>query len=74
MIVSFELLSLLRRLIQRLLMMDADASRCIASIILWLEIDPKFGLMVIDFLFYFYFRSYLVDSLARTAQNKVSIF
>ena len=76
MIVNFELLSLLRRLIQRLLMMDADASWCIASIISWLEIDLKFGLMVIDFLlcFNFYFRFYLVDSLARTTQNKVSIF
>ena len=55
MTVHFELLSLLRRIIQRLLMMEADASRCIASIILCLEIGLKYGLIVNDFLICFNF-------------------
>ena len=51
-IVNFELLSLLRRLSNSKIVNDSyptDASRCIASGIICLEIDLKCGLMVIDF-------------------------
>ena len=58
-VLNSELISLPRRLIQRLLMMDADASRCIASIILCLEIGLKCRLMVVDFLFVLFLFSFL---------------